>query len=90
MAEAARSDQWANRDEACRTSEDRTRPEELRSRGVEFLQQSVGDSLDLFVPPLGGAVHARDQAASVEAAEVTYRLALMSFRAWATPRLLTV
>jgi signal transduction histidine kinase len=37
---------------------------ELGSRGVEFLQQSVRDSFDVLVPPLGGSVETRDQAAA--------------------------
>src|SRR5213592_4925381 len=46
-------------------------PGGLGSRGVECLQEFVGLSLNLLVPPLGGAVQAGDQAASVKAAEVT-------------------
>ena len=43
----------------------------LGGRGVEFLQQPVGGSLDLLVSPLGGSVEAGDQATSMETAEVT-------------------
>jgi hypothetical protein len=43
----------------------------LRSRGVEFLQQPVGGTLNLLVSPLGRSVKAGDQAASMQTAEVT-------------------
>src|SRR6266508_130490 len=43
----------------------------LGSRGVEFLQQPVGGTLNLFVSPLGGSVEAGDQATSMKTAEVT-------------------
>src|SRR6185437_14101462 len=37
---------------------------------VQVLQQFVGGQLDLLVPPLGGPVHARDDAHPVDPAEI--------------------
>lgn len=43
----------------------------LRTRGVEFLQQLVGGSLNVLVSPFGSSVEAGDQATSMKPAEVT-------------------
>src|SRR6266702_1642580 len=53
------------------TTQANTKAAWLRGRGVEFLHQPVGGSLNLLVSPLGGSVEAGDQAASMKTAEVT-------------------